>query len=434
MCLPEECELHNGNCQLIAVAGSGETADSQSGDATVVYASRRDIWNEMGVFMIDDLSYLSKCTVGEEDGLKVYGTYYPEEIVCHGSSGDTGDWLTAQGLMSDMDVDLDGDGANEYLIIRWDDVGEEEHHATPNVYADIYESVDGGYVLSAEIPLPGNDYVETEVWLASNADKWYIVGDAVSRGDGGWCYSNVIVYEYDGQNARIAMAAGVDNYDAGAIVEANANFMETYKYIYSHYRDAEEAGNLNVHNYSYSSLSPVSDGFRTLADELGKYNIGFSVSDDSMNVEYSATRRIMHICGRHDGKAGDADIKFAFLSSQEHYNGAVAAGGTLDFFGTGTVLPDAPVEDEPVDDTDSEYYIADSDTRLLTRDELSAYSKEELGFIRNEILARHGYPFKKEKYREHFEGTGWYVRNEGFVYSMLNEIEMKNVELIKSME
>ena len=54
--------------------------------------------------------------------------------------------------------------------------------------------------------------------------------------------------------------------------------------------------------------------------------------------------------------------------------------------------------------------------------------------MRNEILARHGYPFKKEAYRNHFESMPWYTRDENFEYGMLNSIEMKNVETIKAIE
>ncbi len=82
----------------------------------------------------------------------------------------------------------------------------------------------------------------------------------------------------------------------------------------------------------------------------------------------------------------------------------------------------------------SEYYIADSDVRLLTREELKNCSKEELGFIRNEILARHGYPFKTEKYKRHFEATSWYQRDADYSYDRLSEVEQKNVSLIKKLE
>lgn len=81
-----------------------------------------------------------------------------------------------------------------------------------------------------------------------------------------------------------------------------------------------------------------------------------------------------------------------------------------------------------------EYIIADSDVRLLTKSELRAYDLDTLGYIRNEILARYGYPFETKKYREYFESQSWYVRDENFEYDWLSSTEMKNVELIKQIE
>ena len=80
------------------------------------------------------------------------------------------------------------------------------------------------------------------------------------------------------------------------------------------------------------------------------------------------------------------------------------------------------------------YYLPDSADRKYSRDELEQYDTELLGFMRNEILARHGYPFKKEVYRNYFESMPWYVRNENFDYGMLSAIEMENVETIKAIE
>ena len=80
------------------------------------------------------------------------------------------------------------------------------------------------------------------------------------------------------------------------------------------------------------------------------------------------------------------------------------------------------------------YFLPDSDARLYSAEELSAYDKETLGFMRNEILARHGYVFKKDKYKNHFGAQDWYTPNPDFAYSMLNEIEMANVETIKKLE
>lgn len=90
-------------------------------------------------------------------------------------------------------------------------------------------------------------------------------------------------------------------------------------------------------------------------------------------------------------------------------------------------------EDSDID-TEYDYIIADSDARLLTKSELRQYSLDELGYIRNEILARYGYPFKTEKYRDYFESKWWYERDEDFDYNWLSATESKNVELVKKIE
>ena len=54
--------------------------------------------------------------------------------------------------------------------------------------------------------------------------------------------------------------------------------------------------------------------------------------------------------------------------------------------------------------------------------------------MRNEILARHGYPFQKEKYQTYFGEKSWYTIDPDFDYNSLNSIEMANVETIKGLE
>ena len=114
-----------------------------------------------------------------------------------------------------------------------------------------------------------------------------------------------------------------------------------------------------------------------------------------------------------------------------------------EFYGASSVAiiggadgPTAIFVTEPEEEAEEElfYYLSDSNTRLYSRDELEQYDTEMLGFMRNEILARHGYPFKKEAYRNYFESMPWYTRNENFEYGMLNSIEMENVETIKKIE
>lgn len=87
-------------------------------------------------------------------------------------------------------------------------------------------------------------------------------------------------------------------------------------------------------------------------------------------------------------------------------------------------------------DYDDDYIIADSDSRYLTKEELSQYSKEELAYIRNEIFARYGYIFETEKYDDYFRSKSWYVPDpyiEGNA-SELNKFEKANLKLIQTLE
>lgn len=72
--------------------------------------------------------------------------------------------------------------------------------------------------------------------------------------------------------------------------------------------------------------------------------------------------------------------------------------------------------------------------RLLTEDDLSNMTNNELKIMRNEIYARHGYIFKTKRMKEYFSTQPWYEGIYDDVSSMLSEIEVKNVEFIKRHE
>lgn len=83
---------------------------------------------------------------------------------------------------------------------------------------------------------------------------------------------------------------------------------------------------------------------------------------------------------------------------------------------------------------DNTYIIPDSSIRRLTVGELYGYSSNTLALIRNEIYARNGYVFSKQKYRDYFSSKLWYSPNLNFNESWLNSVEKYNIQLIKSME
>lgn len=80
-----------------------------------------------------------------------------------------------------------------------------------------------------------------------------------------------------------------------------------------------------------------------------------------------------------------------------------------------------------------DYIIPDSDQRELTEGELWAYSRETLRYIRNEILARHGYAFSLEKFASYFGGKAWYTPG-GYSQAVLSRVEWNNISRIKRVE
>lgn len=89
-------------------------------------------------------------------------------------------------------------------------------------------------------------------------------------------------------------------------------------------------------------------------------------------------------------------------------------------------------------DEDADYVLSESDTRYYTKSELSALTKKQLAIARNEIYARHGYIFEKNKeMKEYFEGKSWYkgtTKSSNFDESVFNKHEKKNIETIVALE
>ena len=81
-----------------------------------------------------------------------------------------------------------------------------------------------------------------------------------------------------------------------------------------------------------------------------------------------------------------------------------------------------------------DYILPKSGTQLLTREDLTGLSKDDLALARNEIYARHGRRFMTEVYQKYFESKPWYRENSSYNYdddnSNLNDVEIKNVQFI----
>ena len=80
-----------------------------------------------------------------------------------------------------------------------------------------------------------------------------------------------------------------------------------------------------------------------------------------------------------------------------------------------------------------DYIFPNSSSQKLTKSDIRSIDRSLWPYARNEILARHGYKFSKDKYDKYFRSKSWYTPG-GYSSSSLNSIEWYNIDLIKWME
>ena len=93
--------------------------------------------------------------------------------------------------------------------------------------------------------------------------------------------------------------------------------------------------------------------------------------------------------------------------------------------------------DEDDDTQESEYFFADSNSRYLTKDELSGMTLQEVYYAKCEIYARRGRTFDTQELSDFFNAKSWYsasVPKGQFSTSVFNSFEKKNILLLDEYE
>ena len=67
----------------------------------------------------------------------------------------------------------------------------------------------------------------------------------------------------------------------------------------------------------------------------------------------------------------------------------------------------------------------------ISRNEISKLNLEDIAVLRNGIYAKHGYKFKKEKYKNYFQKISWYKPEYDDVEQKLFTIDRDNIEKIQ---
>lgn len=92
------------------------------------------------------------------------------------------------------------------------------------------------------------------------------------------------------------------------------------------------------------------------------------------------------------------------------------------------------------ENTGMKYIILDSDSRYLTKDELTSLTPQQCNYARNEIYARRGRKFRSIELQEYFATKEWYeplYEPDYFdknIKNICNDYEIKNGEVIQAFE
>ncbi len=330
-----------------------------------------------------------------------------------------------EGYLGGTFRDLDGDNQLEYVVVY--------AGADNDVFLRIYERDDRyQWAVAADEKLYSSEFdcnIEAhDVFLKQVGGRYLICNENWRResaiADGAsWIFS---IYEYKGNHPLTSTTLYVEGTDVSGDLSSwlnDAYYAENYPQLATYARTLLDC-RLNIRKIYWNNMICEQD---TSLDVLSRVYSGYDMSEETIadfiasngsELKGFYTRTIN--CVRNDFRVPED----SYLST--HYDGerpspAEDASGSMDA---------AELESSFT----YQYVIADSDTRLLTIEELSQYDRDTLALIRNEILARHGYPFQKRKYREYFEAQAWYQRDENFTYGSLNSTEMQNVEVIKRLE
>ena len=87
--------------------------------------------------------------------------------------------------------------------------------------------------------------------------------------------------------------------------------------------------------------------------------------------------------------------------------------------------------------SDGDYILPNSDSELLTLDDIKDLSLQEVNYAKNEIYARHGRKFKSKELQNYFNSKSWYkgtIDPENFSEASLSSIEGKNARLLSDRE
>lgn len=179
-------------CLMLLTAGLAET--------------RQEILAGFGGLLTEDFINVLRVetnTTGHEQSLRIY---FEEDTFLGGTTGYEEPWLARGGCVAETYADLDGDGTNEYLLIRVEAIlhQEEDYSYTDETwYATVYEAEGGGWRRACDIPLmlprEGSRFLQ----LTDRYGRSELMAGWSGYWDGGSGGVRAALYTWDGSEAWV---------------------------------------------------------------------------------------------------------------------------------------------------------------------------------------------------------------------------------------
>ncbi|MCM1086616.1 MAG: YARHG domain-containing protein [Muribaculaceae bacterium] len=250
------------------------------------------------------------------------------------------------------------------------------------------------------------------------------------------------------QASDVYNAYAAQRWDEGAVIES-------FTYIGDYFLTLKDKNSWGDHNrlylvYKAQVRNHYADDGETFND-LNGYYWYISFHDIMVEPDGSITVDITNYNTPSESIYVDSGISYGWFGTKrwEYYGYwtlddlyKVAVTSAMDVYNhedniDESVAPETVTvaEEEPAASTD--YIFPDSDSRILSKEELTGLSADECKIARNEIYARHGRKFKDEELQSYFNACDWYegtIEPDDFQENELSEIEIANKDLIVDYE
>ena len=284
-----------------------------------------------------------------------------------------------------------------------------------------------------------NTTEERHSWIFKAEEEFTAIVNSIQT-DGEKIYASLSESEGDFASSRLV---DVSDYGTNICIEAfYAPALMTDKGLFYVTADVEDTFWVEDMEYTTVLRRRAPDGTDTLLAHIPYNYIGYDMRMALLgDTLYLCIRDLFQsyvVASREiDPEAGKllrVDLNTGAVDELTELGFSVSVACDPEFYTPpvlGWHMEDGTAEEDYIDGA---FMLPDSDVYLFSAEELEIYSAGELALMRNEILARHGYVFQNESYREYFSSQGWYAENPGFSYDDLNAVEMENIETIKALE